>query len=77
MIQPRSAGEPPPLFGVGCIGHIREFERLDDGRFNIILEGISRFRLVREIEVTTAFRQVEGDISEFADAAKNGTTDAS
>src|SRR6478735_3407347 len=51
MIQPRGEGEPPPLFDVGCIGHIREVERLDDGRFNIVLDGISRFRLVRELVV--------------------------
>lgn len=67
MIQPRGAGEPPPLFDVGCVGHIREFERLDDGRFNIILDGITRFRLLRELDVTTLFRQVEGDVGVFAD----------
>jgi len=68
MIQPRGPGEPPPLFDVGCIGHVREFERLDDGRFNIILEGVTRFRLLRELEVSTPFRQIEADIDGFADA---------
>jgi len=68
MIQPKGLGDPPPLFDVGCVGHIREFERLDDGRFNIVLEGITRFRLVRELDVKTDFRQVEGDISGFPDA---------
>jgi Lon protease-like protein len=68
MIQPRDNGQPPALFDIGCIGHIREVERLDDGRFNLVLEGVSRFRLVRELEVTTPFRQVEGDITDFADA---------
>lgn len=68
MIQPRGPGEPPPLFDIGCVGHIREFERLDDGRFNIVLEGVTRFRLLRELEVSTLFRQVEADIDGFADA---------
>jgi Lon protease-like protein len=68
MIQPRDNAQPPALFDIGCIGHIREVERLDDGRFNLLLEGISRFRLVRELSVTTPFRQVEGDITDFADA---------
>jgi len=67
MIQPRGAGEPPPLFDVGCIGHIREVERLDDGRFNLVLEGITRFRILRELEVTTPFRQIEADIAAFSD----------
>jgi Lon protease-like protein len=68
MIQPKGPGEPPPLFEVGCIGHIREVERLDDGRFNIVLEGISRFRMIRELEVSTMFRQIEADLSTFNDA---------
>jgi hypothetical protein len=32
---------------------------MDDGRYNIVLEGLARFRLVRELEVTTPFRQIE------------------
>jgi Lon protease-like protein len=68
MIQPRNNAQPPALFDIGCIGHIREVERLGDGRFNLVLEGISRFRLVRELDVTTPFRQVEGEIADFADA---------
>jgi len=68
MIQPRGEGEPPPLFEVGCIGHIREVERLDDGRFNIVLDGMNRFRVLRELVVTTPFRQIEADISGFTDA---------
>ncbi|TAK10387.1 MAG: ATP-dependent protease [Rhizorhabdus sp.] len=68
MIQPRGPGEPAPLFDVGCVGHIREVERLDDGRFNIILDGITRFRLLRELQVTTLFRQVEAETESFCDA---------
>lgn len=68
MIQPKGPGEPPPLFDVGCVGHIREIERLDDGRFNLVLEGISRFRIVRELPVATPFRQVEADLAAYADA---------
>lgn len=70
MIQPRDAGDPPALFDIGCIGHIREVETLDDGRFNIVLEGLTRFRVVRELEVSTPFRQVEADLQAFSDAVE-------
>lgn len=59
MVQPRAEGNPPPLFDIGCVGKIAEFEALDDGRFNVVLQGTSLFRILRELEVTTAFRQVE------------------
>jgi Lon protease-like protein len=62
MIQPQSPHDGAPLFSVGCVGKIGEVEALEDGRFNVILEGISRFRLLRELDVTTPFRQVEGEL---------------
>ena len=62
MIQPQGSGEGAPLFEMGCVGRIGEVEALEDGRYNIVLEGEARFRLVREMEVTTPFRQVEGEL---------------
>ena len=64
MIQPRGEGIKPALYDVGCLGRISEFEVLDDGRFNIILEGLARFRVIRELDVTTAFRQIEADVEQ-------------
>jgi uncharacterized protein len=62
MIQPRGPGEPPPLFDTGCVGRIVDVEAHDDGRYDIVLEGLSLFRIVRELEVTTSFRQVEAEL---------------
>lgn len=64
MIQPRNAGPVPTLFDVGCLGHVSQIEALDDGRFNIVLTGLARFRLVRELTVPTQFRQIEADIEQ-------------
>ena len=61
MIQPRDNKEPPALFAVGCLARIGEVEALDDGRYNIVLEGLQRFSVQRELDVTTAFRQVEAE----------------
>ena len=65
MIQPRDGDEPPALFDVGCIGRIAACDELEDGRFNIVLEGLSRFRIAREAEVTTPYRQVDADRAGF------------
>jgi len=42
-------------------------EELEDGRYNIVLEGLGRFRIAREAEVETPYRQVDADRSGFAD----------
>ena len=62
MIQPQRPAEGAPLYEVGCVGRIGEIQAMDDGRYNLILEGTARFRLVRELDVTTAYRQIEAEI---------------
>ena len=67
MIQPRQLPdepdrEPPALYDIGCVGRIIDVEALDEGRFNLVLEGVARFRVRRELDVTTPFRQVEAEI---------------
>lgn len=42
------AGDPP-LFAIGCAGVIERAERRDDGRFDIVLRGKQRFRILEEI----------------------------
>ena len=62
MIQPQRPMEGAPLYKVGCVGKIGEVQAMDDGRYNLILEGVARFRLIRELDVSTAFRQIEANI---------------
>ena len=42
-------GGDPPLFSIGCIGTIEQSRRRDDGRYDIVLLGAERFRIVEEI----------------------------
>ena len=64
MVQPQRSAEGAPLYAIGCVGRIGDVEALEDGRYNIVLEGEARFRILRELEVTTAFRQVEAELIE-------------
>lgn len=69
MIQPRGderGGEPPALFDIGCVGRIANVDALPDGRFNIVLEGLTRFRLIEELDRGTPFRQISASFEEFA-----------
>ena len=68
IIQPQAEdGEHPPLYRVGCIGEIVGLEELDDGRFNVVLLGSTRFRLIAEADVGTAYRQADVDVTMFND----------
>lgn len=40
----------PPIYSIGCAGSLTHVERLPDGRFNIVLKGLSKFRIEREEE---------------------------
>lgn len=66
MIQPRPCPDhdkgESPLFEIGCVGRIAEVEALDDGCYNLVLEGVALFRLLNELDVTTAFRQIEAEL---------------
>jgi uncharacterized protein len=68
MVQPKGAGGNASLFEVGCLGRIGEVEAMEDGRYNIILEGLQRFAILRELDVTTEFRQVEVELWEEDEA---------
>lgn len=69
MIQPHRLDDDnkAPLYAVGCVGELVGVEELEDGRFNIVLLGSNRFRLVRESPVDTPYRCVEADIEAFND----------
>jgi Lon protease-like protein len=68
MIQPREADDRrPALYDIGCVGRIAQFEALDDGRFNIVLEGLTRFRILTELDAKTPFRQVQASFDDYDD----------
>lgn len=67
MVQPK--GQGAELFEVGCLGRIGDVEAMEDGRYNIILEGLQRFSIRKELDVTTSFRQVEADLWEEDEAS--------
>jgi hypothetical protein len=50
-VRPEHAGElagDPAVFPIGCAGRIVRCEELPDGRFNVVLRGLWRFRIAAE-----------------------------
>lgn len=70
MVQPMHKESDPisdtaKLFSVGCIGKIVEFRELEDGRIFINLQGISRFRTVRELPIERGYRRIQAEFTDF------------
>ena len=60
------ARDEPEILPVVCIGKIMTHARLDDGRYNLLLAGISRATIVEEIEHKTLYRQAIVEVAETA-----------
>lgn len=71
LIQPEDTSEESPrgrspLQAIGCLGRLTHFEESGEGRYFIILEGVTRFRLMHELTVMTPYRQGVITADEFS-----------
>jgi len=54
----------PPLYPIACLGEITTSHRLEDGTYNVLLLGLQRVRLVRELRPARSFREAEVELCE-------------
>jgi uncharacterized protein len=68
QVQPMAAGspwaEPVPIMDVACLGKIIRHERLPDGRFNLLLLGCNRVRIVEETPSPKLYRVARATLLE-------------
>ena len=69
MIQPKKTGmlNKPDLYDVGCVGKITNFNETSDGKYFIIINGISRFKITKEISTEKLYRICKINYENFAD----------
>ncbi len=66
MIQPRNKKKiEPELYSIGCAGKIVSFDETDDGRYLIVIKGISRFKIIKEIINNKTYRECEVNFEQF------------
>lgn len=59
-------GNPDPsVYSVGCAGRIASFEETEDGRLLIMLKGLCRFSIVKEIEGRKGYRRVHASYEAY------------
>jgi hypothetical protein len=71
LIQPEDSSEESPrgrapLQTIGTVGRLTHWEEHGEGKYFIILEGISRFELGNELTVMTPYRQAMISAERFA-----------
>jgi uncharacterized protein len=60
----------PEICSVACLGQIVAEQRLPDGRYNLLLRGLSRVRIEREMPQVKAYRSAEVHLLEDVAIAK-------
>jgi len=68
MIQPKNTSDTEAEnFDIGCAGRIVSLTETDDGRYHIILKGISRFRMGPQVHTYTPYNRFNINWTEFND----------
>ena len=71
MIQPKKQKDGiPQLYNVGCAGKITSFNETEDGRYLIVINGISRFKILKEINNNKPYRECEISFDEYVEDTK-------
>ena len=67
MVQPKNQKKnTPELYSIGCAGKITNFNETDDGRYIIVIKGISRFKILEEINNNKPYRECEVSFDEYS-----------
>jgi Lon protease-like protein len=67
MIQPKSFNQKiPDLYKIGCVGKITSFNETEDGRYLIVLAGLSRFKITEELKTQKLYRLCKVDFKDFS-----------
>ena len=70
--QEKDGNNKPVVYDVGCLGYIDQYSNTPDGRYLINLKGVSRFRIINEVNSENMYRLFEVNYDEFKnDQSKN------
>src|SRR5262245_23523877 len=57
----------PPLHPIACLGKVFKEEQLPDGRYNLLLHGLKRIRLLEEVQTAKLYRSARVELLEDLD----------
>ena len=65
MVQPQLNNPQSGIYQIGCAGRIRQYRERKDGRLNIMLTGVCRYRIAEEIRHKDGYAIARVDWSDF------------
>ena len=65
IVQPKNQKKIPDLYSIGCAGKITSFNETNNGRYLIVIKGISRFKISKEINNNKPYRECEVSFEEY------------
>ena len=73
MIQPKKTGslKKPNLYSIGCLGKITSFNETEDGRYLILINGLCRFKIQKEIETNRLYRECNVQYEDYLEDLSN------
>ena len=73
MVQSKKEGQA--VYKIGCLGKISNYQKSKDGRILINLTGVTRFKIVNEIDNNKLYREFKVDYTTFSADLKNTQED--
>ncbi len=67
IVQPKKTGDikKPNLYEVGCVAKITSFNETEDGRYLIVLNGICRYKIIKELTTDKLYRECKISFSNY------------
>lgn len=66
LVQPINGTIDGVTYTVGCAGRVRQYRERKDGRINVMLTGVCRFRIIDKTDIDNRFTVAKVDWSEFS-----------
>ena len=68
MVQSKKGNS---VYEIGCLGKISDYQKSKDGRILINLTGVSRFKILKEIQNNKLYREFQVDYKNFGEDIEN------
>lgn len=65
MVQPQRNNSERNFYQIGCAGRIRQYRERKDGRLNLMLTGVCRYRIVEEVRHKNGYTLARVDWSDY------------